>query len=269
MAEITVETGVTLAYEETGSREDPPVILIHGVSMSRRYFHKQMGPLGEHNRVIAVDLRAHGGSEKVPSGHTIPQYGRDLDAFMRALDIRRPVLLGWSMGAFVAFDYIRQFGTGAIRGLVIVDEGPTDFKWDDWPHGFVDLPTLHSLISDVQDDKLAFLQQFVPEMFHNEQPAADVQWMVAECAKLPVGGLTAILFDQTVQDYRELMPKLDLPVLICWGRHDALLPVSGASVLQAQIAGARLELFEDSGHCPFIEETERFNEVIGAFLASV
>ena len=68
MAEITLETGVTLAYEETGSREDPPVILVHGVSMSRRYFHKQMGPLGEHNRVIAVDLRAHGGSEKVPSG---------------------------------------------------------------------------------------------------------------------------------------------------------------------------------------------------------
>ena len=62
----------------------------------------------------------------------------------------------------MAFDYIRQFGTGAIRGLVIVDEGPTDFKWDDWPHGFVDLPTLHSLISDVQDDKIAFLQQFVP-----------------------------------------------------------------------------------------------------------
>ncbi len=269
MAEIALETGVTLAYEETGSREDPPVILVHGVSMSRRYFHKQMGPLSDGNRVIAVDLRAHGGSEKAPAGHTIPQYGRDLDAFIRALDVDRPVLLGWSMGAFVAFDYIRQFGTGSIRGLVVVDESASDFKWEDWPHGFVDLPTLHSYISDVQDDKKAFLQHLVPAMFHNEQSGADVEWMVAECAKLPVGALTAILFDQSVQDYRDVIPMIDVPVLVCWGRHDALLPVSGASHLLEQIPDARVELFEDSGHCPFIEETERFNEVLGAFLASL
>ena len=269
MAEITLETGVTLAYDDTGSREHPPVILVHGVSMSRRYFHRQLGPLGEHNRVIAVDLRGHGGSEKVPSGHTIPQYGRDLDAFIRALDIRRPILLGWSMGAFVIFDFIRQFGTGAIRGLVIVDEAASDFKWEGWPHGFVDLPTLHSFMTDVQDDKQAFLEHLVPAMFHTEPARADIEWMVHECAQLPVGALSAILFDQSVQDYRELIPTIDVPTLVCWGRHDGLLPVSGASHLRETIPNVRVELFEDSGHCPFLEESERFNEVVDAFLTSV
>ena len=269
MAEIALETGVTLAYEETGSARgpagDPDPWRVDEPSV----FPQADGSAIGGNRVIAVDLRAHGGSEKAPAGHTIPQYGRDLDAFIRALDIDRPVLLGWSMGAFVAFDYIRQFGTGAIRGLVIVDESASDFKWDDWPHGFVDLPTLHSYISDVQDDKKAFLQHFVPAMFHNEQSGADVEWMVAECAKLPVGALTAILFDQSVQDYRELIPMIDVPVLDLLGS-----PRRAAPRLRS-IAPARadprcsLELFEDSGHCPFIEETERFNEVIGAFLASL
>jgi pimeloyl-ACP methyl ester carboxylesterase len=188
---------------------------------------------------------------------------------MRALDVWQPVLLGWSMGAFVVFEYIRQFGTGAIRGLIDVDEAATDFKWDDFPHGFVDLPTLHALITDAQTDHMAFLEHLVPMMFHHQQSDADVEWMVGECAKLPVGGLTAILFDQSLQDYRNVLPTIDVPTLICWGRHDALLPVSGAPYMLEQIPGARLELFEDSGHCPFLEETERFNQAVEEFLASV
>jgi pimeloyl-ACP methyl ester carboxylesterase len=269
LTEIRLENGITLAYDEAGRSEDRPVVLIHGVSMSRRYFHRQLGPLADGNRVIAVDLRGHGGSEKVESGHTIPEYGRDLDAFLRALAITRPVLLGWSMGAFVAFDYIKQFGTGAISGLVVVDESATDFKWDGYPHGFVDLPTLHSFMSAIQVDRIAFLGHLVDAMFHQPPSDADREWMVAECARLPIGSLSAILFDQSLQDYREVVPTIDVPTLICWGRHDALLPVSGAANLHEAMPHAQVELFEDSGHCPFLEETDRFNEVLSAFLASL
>jgi pimeloyl-ACP methyl ester carboxylesterase len=237
--------------------------------MSRRYFHGQLEPLSRHNRVISVDLRGHGDSENVGSGHTIPQYARDLQAFVDELGLGKPVLLGWSMGAFVAWDYIRQFGTGGIQALIVVDEAASDFKWDGFPHGFIDLETLHSLMSDVQSDKQAFLEHLVPLMFHNEQPAEDVKWMVAECDKLPIGPLSAILFDQSVQDYRDVLGSVDVPTLVCWGRHDGLLPVSGASHLEEHMPRAKVEVFEDSGHCPFIEEADRFNEVVEDFLASL
>jgi non-heme chloroperoxidase len=269
LPEIALPTGIRLAYDEAGSPDARAIVLVHGVSMSRRYFHRQLDPLSARNRVIAVDLRGHGGSQKVDSGYTIPQCGRDLDAFLDALALERPVLLGWSMGAFVVFDYIRQFGTGAIGGLIVVDEAASDFRWDGYPHGFVDLPTLHAFMTDIQDDRISFLRHLVPAMFHREQPPEDVEWMVAECARLPIGGLSAILFDQSVQDYREVLPSIDIPALVCWGRHDALLPVSGAPDTCARIPNARLELFEESGHCPFIEEAERFNEVVGNFLASL
>jgi pimeloyl-ACP methyl ester carboxylesterase len=234
--------------------------------MSRRYFHKQLAALSTTHRVIAVDLRAHGDSEKVESGHTVPQYARDIDEFLRALGLDRPVLLGWSMGVFVALDYIRQFGTSGIRGLIDVDEAASDFKWDGWEHGFLDLPTLHSLMTAVQDDREAFIADFVPDMFHNPQAPEDLGWMVSESSKLPTGPLSAILFDQTVQDYRDVLPAIDVPTLICWGRHDQLLPVSGAPYMREHIRGSRLELFEDSGHCPFLEEADRFNQVLQEFL---
>ena len=266
MAEITLSNGITLAYDDEGPEDSPALVLIHGISMSRRYFHKQLKPLSSRQRVIAVDLRGHGASEKVQSGHTVPQYARDVDQFIQALGLDRPALLGWSMGAFVAFEYIRQFGTDGIRALIDVDEAASDFKWDGWAHGFLDLPTLHSLMTAVQDDKEAFIESFLPEMFHQPPAPEDLAWMVSESSKLPIGALSAILFDQTVQDYRDLLPTINVPTLICWGEHDALLPVSGAAYMHEHIPGARLELFADSGHCPFLDESEAFNRVVQDFL---
>lgn len=269
MHEITLPSRVTLAYDDVGEPGDVPIVLIHGVSMSRRYFHKQLAALSVGNRVVAVDLRGHGDSENTAAGHTLPQYARDLRLFIEALGLNRPVLLGWSMGGFVAWDFIRQFGTSPLGGLIITDEAASDFKWEGFPHGFLDLSTLHALMTAVQDDRLAFLEGLVPQMFHHEQPARDIEWMVSECAKLPIGATAGILFDQSVQDYRDVLGVIDIPTLICWGRHDALLPVSGASHLHEHIRGSRLVVFEDSGHCPFIEESEAFNRTVADWVGAL
>src|SRR5437870_3320869 len=133
MPEITLPTGVTLSYVDTGAKEAQPVVLLHGVCMGKGYFHKQFEPLAESHRVIAPDLSGHGESEKTETGHTVPQYARDLKAFLEALEVSRPVLLGWSMGAFVAWDYLQQFGSSDIRGLIVVDEAASDFKTDEFP----------------------------------------------------------------------------------------------------------------------------------------
>jgi pimeloyl-ACP methyl ester carboxylesterase len=269
MTQVILQNGVTLAYDDAGDQDRRALVLVHGISMSRRYFHKQLGPLSARHRVIAVDLRGHGDSDKIESGHTVPQYARDVHEFIEALGLDRPVILGWSMGVFVALDYIRQFGTDSIGGLIDVDEAASDFKWDGWEHGFLDLPTLHSLMTAVQDDKDAFIRDFVPDMFHNPQAGQDLEWMVSESSKLPTGPLSAILFDQTVQDYRDVLETIDLPTLVCWGQHDQLLPVSGAPYMRDHIQGAQLEVFEHSGHCPFLEESEKFNQVVQGFLDSV
>ncbi len=266
MPEVTIAHDVTLAYEERGDPEHQTLVLLHGIAMSRRYFHRQLESLSDSARIIALDLRAHGGSSKTASGHTIPQYARDVERFIAALGLEQPILLGWSMGAFVAWDYFRQFGTGGVGGLIVCDEAASDFKWPDFPHGFIDLPTLHALMSDVQSDQRAFFEHLVPEMFHGERDPGDVDWMLAECMRLPLGALTAILFDQSVQDYRESVKTIDIPTLICWGRHDALLPVSGAYDLHERIPRSELVLFEQSGHCPFLEEAEKFNATVGEFV---
>jgi non-heme chloroperoxidase len=269
MPEVTLSDEVALAYDEVGDPQNPAIVLLHGVAMSRRYFHRQLEPLSARHRVLAVDFRGHGDSQKSESGHTVPQYARDIKCFMDALRIEHPVLLGWSMGAFVAWDYIGQFGREQLGGLIISDEAASDFMWDDFPHGCVDLAALHTQMNEVQADKEAFLRHLVAEMFHHKQTPEDIEWMVSECAKLPIGALSAILFDQSVQDYRETIATINIPTLICWGRHDKLLSVSGATDLHNRIPDAEIVIFEDSGHCPFIEESEKFNAVVEEFAKRV
>ncbi len=258
---------MTLAYDERGDKSAQPLVLIHGISMSRRYFHRQLDPLSRSHRVIAVDLRGHGDSSNASAGHTIPHYARDLERFMSALELEQPVLLGWSMGAFVIHDYVKQFGTSALAGVIVSGESASDFKWDGFPHGLVDLATLHEFMTDVQEDREGFIRHLVAEMFHQPQDASDIEWMVSESLKLPIGPLSAILFDQSVQDYRETVRQLDVPTLILWGRHDAILPASGAADLEQRVPHAEVVMFEDSGHCPFLEEAEKYNAAVAQFTA--
>ena len=68
--------GARMAYDDTGSGR--PVVLVHGVSMSRRFFERNAGPLAERFRVVNVDLRGHGESPAHEGGHTVAQYARDV-----------------------------------------------------------------------------------------------------------------------------------------------------------------------------------------------
>src|ERR1700684_2500738 len=103
MPTLVLPNDLTLSYDDHGPREARPVVLIHGMCMSRRFFHRQLEQVTRARRVLALDLRGHGDSSKTEAGHTMPQYARDLQGFIGALGLERPVLVGWSMGAFVAW----------------------------------------------------------------------------------------------------------------------------------------------------------------------
>jgi pimeloyl-ACP methyl ester carboxylesterase len=267
MATVRVN-GAELYYEDAGAGD--PVVFVHGVWMSGRCFGPQLEGLADRYRVVALDLRGHGRSEHVTTGHTVAQYARDLRAFVEALGLDRPVMVGWSMGALVAWDHVRQFGVESLRGLVVVDQSPSDYKWPDWPQGFLDFEALRHTMAACQADRAAMVDEFIPLLFKAEPPAPEHAALIRdETLRLPDTIASAIIFDQTVQDYRDVLPQVTVPALVCTGRDEKLVPVAAEEYVAAQMPNARLVVFEDSGHCPFIEEPERFNEVLSEFVESL
>lgn len=264
MPRLLIEKNLELYYEDMGN--GTPVIFIHGVWMSSRFFHKQIPYFKNHFRAISLDLRGHGQSSHTSSGHTIRTYAQDLHAFMKKLNLKDAVLVGWSMGAFVIWEYIKQFGEKNIKGTVIVDELPSDFKWPDFEMGAFDMATLIHFMQSMQEDRETLLRGFIPLMFKEPIDENELNWMLEEVTKLPQAIGSAILFDQSIVDYREMLSSITKPTLLCFGREEKLIPVAAGTYLKENMPNSELVIFENSCHCPFLEETELFNETVEGFI---
>jgi pimeloyl-ACP methyl ester carboxylesterase len=92
--------------------------------------------------------------------------------------------------------------------------------------------------------------------------------MTEELLRPPPGIAAPILFDQTVVDYRETLPKVTIPTLLCYGRGDAV-PVAAGEYMRDRIPNAELVVFEESNHLPFFEEADRFNEIVDAWIEAL
>jgi pimeloyl-ACP methyl ester carboxylesterase len=75
--------------------------------------------------------------------------------------------------------------------------------------------------------------------------------------------------DHTHLDWRDLFPRIKLPVLVCVGRQSKVFPWQGSAYVGEHVPGAKIELFEDIGHMPFYEEPEKFNEAVNTFVQSL
>jgi non-heme chloroperoxidase len=259
--------GAKLAYDDAGAGR--PVVLIHGVSMSRRSFDRNLRALAERFRVVNVDLRGHGESTKSEGGHTIERYTHDLRHLIETLGLDHPVLVGWSMGSFVVWEYQRLFGADALAGHVNVSQGPTDLNRDDWQLGVFDMPGLLETLAAAQADYHALMAHFVPAMLCDEPDASDLAMLVGETQKIGANAGTCILLDQSVRDYRDVVGGFDTPTLLVFGRDEKLIKAENGAWLQRTQPNASLVVFDRSGHCPMWEEPERFNQVVGDWIAAL
>jgi pimeloyl-ACP methyl ester carboxylesterase len=167
MPEQKLKTGVTLHVEDVGTGQ--ALVLIHGWSMSGRFFQRQVPTLSRTHRVVVPDLRGHGRSEKVLNGHTVATYASDLHELFTVRDVSRPVLVGWSMGAMVAYEYLKQFGQEDVAGIIIVEQEPSDFAWDGYEFGGFTLRALDEMNQQIQTDQRGLAQGFAELMVHDSR----------------------------------------------------------------------------------------------------
>jgi len=258
--------GAELSFRDEGSGH--PVLLLHGWSMSGRFFLRQMAPFAAHHRVLVPDFRGHGESEKVLSGHTVEQYAADVHALAEALGIERPILVGWSMGAMVAYEYLKLVGDGGAAGIVVVDQGPSDFIWPDYPEGVFSAQDLAQGNKQLQTDQAALAREFVDLMLH-EPDAETAAWMVSEMLKCPPAIAGSILLDQTIRDDRATIAGLRLPTLVIFGEDPKLNNPAAGKWISDQIPGSVFEVVAASSHCPFYEQADKFNAIVARFATSL
>lgn len=263
--QVALPDGAVLRFTDTG--EGRVILLLHGVCMSRIFYERNVSALAKRYRVIAVDFRSHGDSLIVEGGHTVPQYARDVHALLEHLQVNDVTAVGWSMGSFVLWDYLDQFGQDRLASAVVVSQGPSDLMQLDWSFGFADIPQLHGFIADLQDDFREFFVGYVPTMFKNELHPEQLTRFLDSVCKVGANSGTLILIDQTLKDYRPQIPEFSTPHLLVWGSDEKAMKLGAKDWLIEHLPDVESVVFEDSGHCPMWEEPERFNDVIDEWIS--
>jgi len=274
MKELVLANGLRLSLHDAGRGH--PVVMLHGWSQSAAMFRHQIDEFSHVTRVIAPDLRGHGLSEKPSSGYRVARLARDLDLLLDQLHVQSADIIGWSMGASVAWSYIELFGSRRIRKLVLVDEPACVVRLPDMtPQDVVaagaifDLPGLQELLAGLTGpDSRAVRQGFLDGMLSREADEATRQWLMAENLLMPAGYAAALLLDHATQDWRDLIPTIDVPTLVIGGKASHVNPLS-QEWIASRIPGAKLAIIDaaDRGsHFPFLENPALFNRIVADFL---
>jgi pimeloyl-ACP methyl ester carboxylesterase len=268
--QITGGAGVQLHVVETGNPRGRPIVFLHGASQCWLQWSRQMeSSLAEHHRLIALDMRGHGLSDKPPTGYDdAKQWAADVNAVIQALNVDHPVLSGWSYGPLLFLDYIRHYGQDAVGGLHFVgavSKLGTEQAVSVLTPEF--LTVVPQFLSTETETTVRGLEGLLRLCFAQEPSPAERYLMLGYNVSVPPyvrQGLFSRSFDND-----HLLPKIRKPVLITHGARDAIVKRTAVDQHKAAMPHAQVRLMPNCGHAAFWDDAAAFNERLRAFAGSV
>jgi pimeloyl-ACP methyl ester carboxylesterase len=262
--------GARLHVVETGNTQGRPLVFLHGFSQSWLAWQPQMcSDLAHDYRLVAVDLRGHGRSDKPDTGYADGAlWAEDIAAVLRELLLEQPVLIGWSYGTIVVFDYLREFGEDAVSGFGIVG-GITKLGSSEALAALTPqlLGVLPGCFADDAQESVRGLTGLLNLCFARQPSSEDLYPMLGYNVVVPPSVRQALLSREVDND--DLLPTIRKPVLVIHGTQDAIVAPSVVAQHQAGIAHARVRMLEGVGHTPFREDPATFNRHLRTFCESL
>jgi non-heme chloroperoxidase len=245
---------IELHYEDHG--EGKPVVLIHGYPLSGASWEKQVPALlRAGRRVITFDRRGFGKSSQPTTGYDYDTFAGDLNKLVTTLDLRDFSLVGFSMGGGEVARYLGAYGSERVSKAVFISSIPPFLlKTTDNPEG-LDAGVFAGIEKAVTADRYAFFTEFFKNFFNTDallgkrvsEQAVQSCWNVA-CGASATATLACVPTWHT--DFRNDLPRINVPTLVIHGDADRILPISATGSRTAKLVkGARLVVVKDGPHC--------------------
>lgn len=251
--------GVKLSLIEAGTRNRdeaaPTIAFIPGWCMPGEIWRQQLEALAAHYHTLALDPRGQGRSDIPRTGYTAERRAADIDEFLRPLS--NVVLVGWSLGAIEALQYLDMFGSEKVAALVLVDSSVGEEPAPAPSSGFID---------GLKRNRNATLDRFIRAIFSKPRPKAEIDALLRGAKRMPLENSIALLsYPLPRTHWKEIAHAFDKPLLYVVTPQFA----AQASNLAANRPGTRVEIFERAGHALFVDEPERFNALLTDFVAAL
>lgn len=269
---ITTIDNVRIYYEDAGTGH--PLILIHGLSGSCKYFDANFRELSRLFRVIRYDLRGHGDSSKPQYGFHVHRLAADLRELIEHFSFERVALLGCSLGCAIIWAFVELYGVGQISAAMFVDQSPYQMASPDgvWKLGSKTIfseGSLQHVLSALSKNPRAFHEESVRAGFTRTPTTMELTTYVNESMKSAVYFTTRLMASHSCMDWRAVLPLVSCPALVIAGKKSKVFPWEGVAYAAQNMPHARLIPFEEGSHWLYIEEAVRFNSTVSAFLQSI
>jgi pimeloyl-ACP methyl ester carboxylesterase len=209
-------------------------------------------------RLIAMDLRGHGRSDKPSTGYDDAQnYAEDIRAVLDELALHRPMLVGWSFGGITLFDYLNTYGTTDIAGCVLVGSRSRTPSRD----------AVEQLDSTDVEESVGAMTTFVRKLVHEDLPSTEFYYLLGFNMVVPPRVRREAMGRSDT--YEDLLRDITIPTRVVHGAEDALTPVDQATEMAEKLPNAELSIYQSVGHSPFWERPEKFNTELREFAIDI
>jgi pimeloyl-ACP methyl ester carboxylesterase len=264
--------GVPLNVMETGDPNGPEILFVHGMSGSYLTWLPQLdAPALAHCRMVAFDMRGHGGSAKPwrPEDYAGSKlWADDIAAVIAAKGLKRPVIATWSFGGFVTMAYVRHYGlehvgginlAGNLGGLYAVDHSHPSATYQA-TMAASKLRSSRDLEENIEGYRLMAVG-YAPEPL----PPRVYEWAFLSGILQP-SYVRRALKDLPLQN-ADLVPMLKVPMLLSAGDKDEEWPPAALKACAALLADATVSIYAGDGHYISGEHPDRFNTELNALVA--
>ena len=266
MLSFRARDGENLHYAKGG--EGPAVVMLHGWTASHAEWAGVVRALSAGRTVIRWDARGHGGHAPATGAEpTAARMADDLADLLAHESIEDATLVGHSMGALTAWEHFRRHGGARVGRVVLVDQSPklvTDAGWRHGIYGDFDEARSRAFLADLERDFAESVLRLAAYGLNGHAraryEAGSRGWAFARQAllKLDPAPLVACWRSLVAGDWRDVLPRMDVPVLLVHGEASNFYGAATAREVHVRIPGSRLEIYPMADHSPHLAAPERF-----------
>ncbi|WP_407570456.1 alpha/beta fold hydrolase [Deinococcus altitudinis] len=271
-----------LSADLRGPEHLPPLIVLHGgPGLDHHEFADYLDPLTDTVRLVLLDMRAQGESDRnAPEDTwTLPQMAADVGAVARALGAENYAVFGHSYGAFVALQQATS-EPGAAAASVVCCGVPSSRYLDGVPaklETFEPLELREQVRASWASEASVMTEADFARIMDEQMPwhfADPRDPRLPEYTRRSAGRYAPdVLRKFSAAGYGGIeaegrLGRVAAPMLVLAGRHDRTCPPEASQATAAGVPGAQLHVFEESGHMPFVEQPDEFLRVVREFLKS-
>jgi pimeloyl-ACP methyl ester carboxylesterase len=257
--------GMQVHFRDEGNQSDTvPLVLIHGLSSSLHTWDSLVVRLKENRRIIRLDLPAFGLTGASPEGeYSWDYYNRFVDSFLTVLKIKQCILVGHSLGGYVAWNQAIYKPQRLVK-LILINSGGYPRKNEKGNIGFklASIPIVGNIITKFTPKKL--IKKSLEDAYADDSKINDALVDRHFNLLLREGNRKATIdfFRQRATPLPEKIKLVQVPTLIIWGEDDQMIDVSNAYKFQTDIKESKLKIISHSGHVPMEESPEAVFQAI-------